>query len=67
MSFLSQYQAHTPSYVFRHRLFARQTIQYKGNAPPEVRLIIAKVGAIIAPLGTHPPTLTLILPLSPRH
>ncbi|EIW61904.1 MFS general substrate transporter [Trametes versicolor FP-101664 SS1] len=32
-------------------LFARQTIQYKGNAPPEVRLIIAKVGAIIAPLG----------------
>lgn len=53
---------HTPSHACQHRLFARQTIQYKGNAPPEVRLIIAKVGAIIAPLGR----LTTFLAASPR-
>ncbi|TBU32157.1 MFS transporter [Dichomitus squalens] len=34
-----------------NRVFRNETKKYNGLAPPEVRLIIAMVGAILAPLG----------------
>lgn len=34
------------------RLFGREAIRYSGNPPPEVRLIMGQVGAILVPIST---------------
>ncbi|KAH9853814.1 MFS transporter [Lenzites betulinus] len=34
-------------------LFRRESIKHNGNAPPEVRLLMAELGAILAPLGLY--------------
>ncbi|KAN0080431.1 Major facilitator superfamily domain containing protein [Tylopilus felleus] len=34
-----------------NKLFARESIKYDGNPPPEVRLIMGQVGAVLVPIG----------------
>ncbi|KAI0829409.1 MFS general substrate transporter [Trametes gibbosa] len=38
---------------FWNSVFRRETIKHNGNAPPEARLIMAQMGAILAPLGLY--------------
>ena len=50
------------SQPYWNTLFARQSVKHNGNPPPEVRLIVAKVGAILAPLGDFITFATSFLP-----
>ena len=39
------------SQPYWNSLFRAKSLKHNGNPPPEVRLIVAKYGAILAPLG----------------